>query len=218
MRWLFVGVVVLNLLYFGWRLASPDDVVAETVGMDEPQPFPAGLALLAEGGAAGAPVVPLAGTPSTPSLSGCPAVGPWGSTDEARRVVESLVAAGVKADVRAVELKGAKVYWVYLAPFAERAQAMRKLRELQAKGIDSFVVSGGGDANAISLGSFTARDSALGIQSRLRGAGYAADIREQQRDLQQTWVVLRDPAAQGYLEYVPADLRDRSRQERLSCN
>lgn len=215
MRWLFVGVVVLNFLYFGWRLASPDDVVAETVGMDEPQAFPAGLALLAEGGAVRAPQAPLAGSPS---LSGCPAIGPWGSADEARRVVESLAAAGVKAGVRTVELKGAKVYWVYLPPFAERAQAMRKLRELQAKGIDSFVVSGGGDANAISLGSFAARDSALGIQSRLRGAGYAADIREQQRDLQQTWVVLRDPAAQGYLEYVPADLRDRSRQERLSCN
>lgn len=215
MRWLFVGVVVLNLLYFGWRLASPDYAAVEMVEMDEPQPYPAGLALLAEGGSAGAQVVPSTGTPS---LSGCPAVGPWGSSDEARRVVDSLAAGGVKAAVRTVELKGAKVYWVYLPPFAERAQAMRKLRELQAKGIDSFVVSGGGDANAISLGSFTARDSALGIQSRLRGAGYAVDIREQQRDLQQTWVVLRDPAAQGYLEYVPADLRDRSRQERLSCN
>lgn len=215
MRWLFVGVVVLNLLYFGWRLASPDDAAVETVGMEEPQPFPVGLALLAEGGAAGAPVIP---SPGTPPLSGCPAVGPWGAADEARRVVESLAAAGVKAGVRGVELKSAKVYWVYLPPFAERAQAMRKLRELQAKGIDSFVVSGGGDANAISLGSFTARESALGIQSRLRGAGYAVDIREQQRDLQQTWVVLRDPSAQGYLEYVPADLRDRSRQERLPCD
>lgn len=215
MRWLFVGVVVLNLLYFGWRLASPGEVAEDTATGVGPQSFPAGLALLAEGGAAGGSPLPSAGSSA---LSGCPAVGPWGSADDAGRVADSLGAAGIKAGVRTVELKGAKVYWVYLPPFAERAQAMRKLRELQAKGIDSFVVSGGGDANAISLGSFTARDSALGIQSRLRGAGYAVDIREQQRDVQQTWVVLHDPAAQGYLEHIPADLRDRARQERLSCN
>lgn len=214
MRWLFVGVVVLNLLYFGWRLASPVDI--GTVGVGDVvggQAFPAGLALLSESGAAGAAPAAASGT----LLSGCPAIGPWGSPGDAQRVADSLGAAGVKAGVRTIDLTGAKVYWVYLPPFAERAQAMRKLRELQAKGIDSFVVSGGVDANAISLGSFTARDSALGIQSRLRGAGYAVDIREQQRDVQQTWVILQDPAAQGYLEYVPADLRERVRQERLSC-
>lgn len=215
MRWLFVGVVVLNLLYFGWRLASPAEVVVDGGEGGAERSFPARLALLVESGVVGAAsAVPV----GAPSLSGCPAVGPWAGADEAARVVAALGAAGVEAVVRMVELKGVKVYWVYLPPFADRTQAMRKLRELQAKGIDSFVVTGGDDINAISLGSFAARDSALGIQSRLRGAGYAVDIREQQRDVRQTWVVLQDPAAQGYLEYIPSDLRDRSRQERLSCN
>lgn len=213
MRWLFVGVVVLNLLYFGWRLASPDDVVVPAASVVDEPAFPASLSLLAEGSAAGvARVAPV------PAVTGCPAIGPWSSAAEGDQVAKALAGAGIKAGARSVEFKGLAVYWVYLPPFAEHGQAMRKLRELQAKGIDSFIVSGGADANAISLGSFTSRGSAVGVQSRLRGAGYAADIREQHRDVQQVWVVMQDPSAQGYLEHVPADLQARARQERLPCN
>lgn len=213
MRWLFVGVVVLNLLYFGWRLASPDEFAVSDVAAVDESVFPARVSLLAEGAAAGSPREVL-----VPPLSGCPAVGPWASAAEGDRVAQSLATAGIKASARQVEFKGMTVYWVYLPSFAEHGQAMRKLRELQAKGIDSFVVSGGADANAISLGSFTTRGSAVGVQSRLRGAGYAADIREQHRDIQQLWVVVQDPAAQGYLEHLPADLQGRARQERLPCD
>lgn len=213
MRWLFIGVVILNLLYFGWRLLDDEDASA---GIDVPteQQFPAQLALLAERSGSAPPAVPGAGA----RLSGCPAVGPWPTIEDARSVAGRLSAAGATAEARLVELKAVPVYWVYLPPYAERPQAMRKLRELQARGIDSFVVAQGADANAISLGSFASRDSALNVQARLRAAGYAADIREQIRDVQQQWVILKEPAAQGYMEYIPAELRAGVRQERLACN
>lgn len=215
MRWLFVGVVALNLLYFGWRLTlAPEDVPSAPAAAPTEKTFPSGLKLLSE---AGASAVAPGDAPRPPALKGCPAVGPWATDADAKRVAGALSDAGMAASARVIELKGATVYWVYLPAFSQRALALRKLRELQAKGIDSFVVSDGSDANAISLGSFTAKDSALGVQSRLRAAGYAAEIRTQSRDVQQNWVILKNPAAQGYVEHMPSDLRDKAHQERLDC-
>lgn len=213
MRWVFVGVVALNLLYFGWRLATPDDSQAAQSAPPEEQQYPASLSLLSESGVP--PAAPVAAT--LPAVSGCPAVGPWSEEAEARQTAKALAAGGFPAAVRTVEIRNATVYWVYMPPFAGRQQAMRKLRELHAKGIDSFVVAEGSDANAISLGSFTSHDSAVGVQSRLRAAGYAAEIREQVKDVQQLWVVLQSASAQGYLEHVPAEYLDRIRQERQGC-
>lgn len=216
MRWLFVGVVALNLLYFGWRMATPVDSAPTAQAAGGAVQYPAPLSLLAETGrAAGAPAPPALAT-SAP-VAGCPALGPWQDEAQAKSTVQALAAAGFPAAARVIDIPGAVVYWVHMPPFAGRQQAMRKLRELQAKGIDSFVVSEGADANAISLGSFTSHDSALGVQSRLRAAGYGAEIREQIRDVRQAWVVLETATAQGYLEHVPSEFRDKLRQERLAC-
>lgn len=216
MRWVFVGIVVLNVLYFGWKFTTtrmqPERAVEAAV---EPVDWPASLQLVGEGAArpVDAPAVPA--VPALPA--GCPAVGPFGAEEDAARAVEGLDAAGIAAAERTLQLKDAPVFWVYLPPFATRQAALQRLRELHAKGIDSFVVGEGADANAISLGTFTSRDSALGVQSRMRTAGYGVEIREQVKDVRQLWVVLDDPAATGFLEFVPADLRKAARAERLPC-
>lgn len=215
MRWIFIAVVALNILYLGWSFADP---AQQRVGGDSEGPqaidYPQKLGLVEE--AAG---VSPATTPEAPGrpVVGCPAVGPLSEADGAR-VVAALRAAGYETGARLIELKSARVFWVYIPQFPDRAQALRKLRELQAKGVDSFLVAEGADANAISLGSFTAKDSALGVQARLRSAGYGAEIREETRNVQQGWVVLAEPGAQGYLEHIPADLRDKLRQDRLECS
>lgn len=212
MRWLFVGVIALNMLYFGWHLASPEAAGEALQPGSAAQEFPATLELV-EGANS-----PAAAAPPSRVVDGCPAVGPWASMDEAGVVAKSVSVGGAAAELRKVDMKGIAVYWVYLPPLSDRAQANRRLRELQARGMDSFVVAAGPDANAISLGSFAARDSALGVQARLKNAGYGVEVREQRRDVQQIWVVLQDPAAQGYMEHMPADLRDRARQQRLPCD
>lgn len=214
MRWIFVGVIALNLLYLGWSLADTAGARSiESEARVAETEYPSRLVLLGESSGGQVPAL----APAPPILPGCPAVGPLSDSDGAR-VVAALQAAGYETSSRTVEVRGARVFWVYLPPFQDRTQALRKLRELQGKGIDSFLVADGADANAISLGSFTARDSALGVQSRLRAAGYGAEIREESRNIQQGWVILAAAAAQGYLEHVPADLRDRLRQERLECS
>lgn len=211
MRWIFVGVVVLNLLFLGWHLArDPADAGAPQVAAKATE-YPARLELVGDA-ATGPAVAPV----RLPVLPGCPALGPLTEAD-GQRVAAALRAAGFETGSRVVEIKSARVFWVYLPPFADRPQAMRKLRELQARGVDSFLVTEGPGANAISLGSFTNRDSAVGLQSRLRSAGYAAEVKEESRDVQQGWVVLTEPGAQGYLEHVPAELVEKLRQERMDC-
>lgn len=215
MRWVFVGIVVLNVLYFGWKFTADQMKPAREVAVEaEPVAWPAGLQLVGE--ASPSALAPAqAAVPSLPA--GCPAVGPFSDEEDAGRTVDALDGAGLAATARALQLKDAPVFWVYLPPFATRQAAMQRLRELHAKGIDSFVVGEGADANAISLGTFTSRDSALGVQSRMRTAGYGVEIREQVKDVRQLWVVLDDPAATGFLEFVPADLRAAARAERLPC-
>lgn len=214
MRWIFIAVIALNILYLGWSFADP---VQQGGGGDSEAPqaieYPQRLGLVGEAG--GASPAPPSEPPGRP-VAGCPAVGPFSEADGVR-VVAALQAAGYETGARMVELKSARVFWVYIPQFPDRAQALRKLRELQAKGVDSFLVAEGADANAISLGSFTAKDSALGVQARLRSAGYGVEIREETRNVQQGWVVLAEPGAQGYLEHIPADLRDKLRQDRLEC-
>lgn len=214
MRWIFIAVVALNILYLGWSIADPVQPVGDGDG-EVPQAieYPQKLGLVGEAG--GVSPAPAPGAPGRP-VAGCPAVGPLSEADGAR-VMAALQAAGYETGARMVETRSARVFWVYIPQFPDRAQALRKLRELQAKGVDSFLVAEGADANAISLGSFTAKDSALGVQARLRSAGYGAEIREETRNVQQGWVVLAEPGAQGYLEHIPADLRDKLRQDRLEC-
>ncbi len=214
MRWVFVAIVALNLLYLGWKLLDADDrVVPPQVESSDAGQFPAGLQLLSERSAPSAEPPAVVATAPVP---GCPAVGPFAEKDVGQ-VVDALAKAGFEAAEVAVDRDAMPVFWVYIPPAASRQQALRQLRELHAKGIDSFVVTSGEDLNAISLGSFSSRDSALGVQARLGAAGYTAEIRQQVRNVRQSWVVLANPAAQGFLEFVPLSLQSSARLERLAC-
>ncbi|VFS74872.1 sporulation protein [Pseudomonas aeruginosa] len=79
-------------------------------------------------------------------------------------------------------------YWVYLPPLASREAALRQLKELQARNIDSYLIGEGVLANGISLGMFSARDSAESAQARLKTAGYEAELKELPRGQRDFWV------------------------------
>lgn len=215
MRWVFIGIVVLNLVYLGWGLVGIDrQPLRAAVGSSEPAAYPQTLELVGTGGAAG--VTPGAGEPGASRL-GCPAVGPVADEGVSRDIVSALESAGYAAEGRQVELRNTPVYWVHVPPLASRQLAEQRLREFHVKGIDSFLVASGEDANAISLGVFANRSSALGVQSRMAAAGVKAEIREQRRDVRQRWVILADPAAQGFLQYIPQAHREGLGLDRLEC-
>lgn len=216
MRWIFIGIVVLNLGYLVWHFLEPRGVVEEisAFGVDATTDFPRALQLLDEPevvlDAAAAP------GPAPVAIVGCPAIGPL-TEEDAGLVASALAEADFPARVRKVDVASAPVFWVYLPPAATREAALRRLRELHARSIDSFVVSDGEFARAISLGSFQSRASALGVKERLKAAGYEAEIREQVKDVKQMWVVLSDPAAQGFLEPLPKSMVGTAHVERQAC-
>lgn len=213
MRWVFVGLVVINATYFFWSMLADTEGPRVDSAVSAGGQFPKPLELLSASGAGFASSEARA----APPLAGCPAIGPFADPDKAGAIVEYLGEAGHKARSTLIDAEPVTYFWVYLPPFEGRQQSLRKLRELHAAGIDSFIVSEGADSHAISLGSFTVRDSALGLQARLRAAGHPAQVREQVKSAAREWVVLSSPQAQGFLELIPPALLSGTRLERRDC-
>ncbi len=215
MRWVFYSLLVVNLVYLGWQLAS-DAVwgagaaaVTERADVGAPPEAPA-LQLLSE---APQPDRALrAGAPARPGL--CPVVGPWSARGEAERARVQLAAAGLAATIRAVSVQKGHLNWVYLPPYGSRERALEVLSELQSRGVDSFIVKAGEDANAISLGYFTSEESAEGLRVKMHNAGYPAFVRETSRPVTEYWLYMPEradgaAALEDFLVGNPAVDRDR---------
>ena len=206
---------MVNLVYLGWQLAS-DAVwgagaaaVTERADVGAPPEAPA-LQLLSE---APQPDRALrAGAPARPGL--CPVVGPWSARGEAERARVQLAAAGLAATIRAVSVQKDHLNWVYLPPYGSRERALEVLSELQSRGVDSFIVKAGEDANAISLGYFTSEESAEGLRVKMHNAGYPAFVRETSRPVTEYWLYMPEradgaAALEDFLVGNPAVDRDR---------
>ncbi|AFT72072.1 Sporulation and cell division repeat protein [Alloalcanivorax dieselolei B5] len=193
MRWVFYTLLVANLVYLGWHLtvdrlegtslaSSPQSAAkASATGAasslalltEQPQPDRAALA---------------AAPPS--QTASCTVVGPWSDSDAARRARIQLRAAGLAGRIEPVRVEKDRLNWVYLPPFESRRRALEALNELQALGVDSFVVKEGDYANAISLGYFSSVESAEGLRTKMRNAGYPVFVRETAREVTEYWIYL----------------------------
>ena len=120
----------------------------------------------------------------------CEFVGPFPVQSEAEYFTEHLAALDVTAQVRRVEVQGEPSYWVYRAPEVSRKEALRRLHELQAKGIDSYVIPKGELENGISFGVFSRLSGAEARLAEVKTLGYAAAIHRMERTYEEIWVVL----------------------------
>ena len=76
-----------------------------------------------------------------------------------------------------------------IPPLATRKLALKKLRELQAKKIDSFLVTEGELANGISLGFFTNKSRAEAVYKQRKAQGYEPEIKQVPRSHVEIWLV-----------------------------
>lgn len=181
MRWVFFGLLILNVTYLGMSLAGrvlPGDGMAtdEFVGAAE-------LQLLSDANSSG-----IAQDSAFARLPLCLVLGPWTKEQDALAAYRTLSRGIPGIDVRALKIARDRLNWVYIPPRASRSDALRILRDLQTQGVDSFMVNEGADANAISLGYFTNADSARGLQVKMETAGYAAEIRQTVREITEYWL------------------------------
>lgn len=120
----------------------------------------------------------------------CTLVGPFKKLLPAEYFVEHLQAQKIASRVAVLEVPGTPNYWVYQKPESSRKAALRRLHELQAKGIDSFVIPKGDLENGISFGVFSDRKRAETLAAEIRGRGYAAEVRPRPRTFEEIWVSL----------------------------
>ncbi|HGO9521358.1 SPOR domain-containing protein [Pseudomonas aeruginosa] len=196
MRWFFLFLLALNVFYYVWHQQQSPLRAKEIAPLELYKDGQKNILLLAESNLASrarsgsqvpAPSVPPAAEESIASESACLYLGGGGEEADARRLQQRLLGLDIEAEVEARGEMSVD-YWVYLPPLASREAALRQLKELQARNIDSYLIGEGVLANGISLGMFSARDSAESAQARLKTAGYEAELKELPRGQRDFWV------------------------------
>ena len=126
----------------------------------------------------------------------CTLIGPFEKVLRAEYFVERLEALDVKSAVQEVEIPGEVGYWVYLPSLSSRKEAFNKLRELQSKGIDSYVIPRGELENGISFGMFSQEKLAKQRLADMRQQSYEAELKEVERSYKEIWVILQPGQSQ----------------------
>jgi hypothetical protein len=214
MRSIFIALVIINLVVFGalWFARAP--VVSNPVASVNRAPTPDGerLQLLAEmlGEAKKVPTNASVPKPTGDAIGAssemCTMVGPFAQLLHAEYMVERLLAMELDAAIQPVDVPGGVGYWVYLAPEISEKEALRRLYEIQAKKVDSYIIPSGELANGISLGIFNERVAADQRVEELRGKGYEPQVREVARTTSETWVALPSVEAEKIDAEIWVDL------------
>lgn len=186
MRWIFMLLVVLNAFYYVWHQQQAPMQAKEVAPLSLYQESRRDIQLLSESNPQQRRSAAVQETP--PEEAVCLFLGSFEESTEAEQVEQRLLSLDISSQVQIVESAGAVDYWVYLPPLASRQASLRQLRELQARKIDSYIISQGDLSNGISLGIFPRHDSADSVISRLRRAGYEPLLRELPRANRRHWV------------------------------
>jgi cell division protein FtsN len=187
MRWFLLLLVLLNAFYYVWHQQQAPLRAKEVAPVASYQGERKDIRLLGEEGARGVSARSVADEASAAS-SVCLYLGSFEQEQQARVVEQRLLSLDIQARVQGVDAAAGVEYWVYLEPLASRQASLRQLRELQARRIDSYIITQGELANGISLGMFPRKESAESVMQRLRDVGYEPRIRELARAHRSFWV------------------------------
>lgn len=208
MRWLFLGLIIINAFYFVWSQRQGEVSVSAT------------QAVARNGLAHSAQVKLLSETVNVESKAERDDVaekevmllGGFSDDSVAQKLRQRLVSLDIKSQVVALDSKVDVEYWVYLQPLPSRQASVRQLKELQARKIDGYLITTGDLTNGISLGMFAREDSAQGVAERMSAAGYEPSIKAVERSQRLYWVVIESSARrlvdQALLKQLVKDFAD----------
>jgi hypothetical protein len=194
MKYVLISLLVMNIGYFGWRWAVPPEAMTlPTVSTQEGAV--GSIVLLQEAGPPDRRDADLTNVVNNPvrlaqgENQACFAIGPFEDVFSGQDALEQLVALDQRLELKAVDVAtGERDYRVLIPPASSAEEAFRKLRELQASKIDSYVITQGAQAMGISLGVFSTSDAANVLRSRLQSMGYASEIIEIERLSRNYWL------------------------------
>lgn len=188
MRWVFLLMLVLNAFYYVWHQQQAPLKSREVVPLGAQQASKSNIHLLSESDRQLRRASVPAASASASAEAVCLFLGSFEQEAAAAVVAQRLTSLDIRSQVQSVDAAAGVDYWVYLAPMASRPASLRQLKELQARKIDSYLITQGDLENGISLGIFPRLDSAESAMQRLRDAGYDPALRELSRAHRSYWV------------------------------
>ena len=199
MRWLFLVLVMLNLLLGLYHLnrGPVAEVAGSPVGISGNE---SNITLLTEARD------PSPEPPERISDNTCLYLGGFDEKSAALDLEQRLLSVDIDSRVESIDEEAGVDYWVYLPPLVSRQASLRQLRELQSRNIDSYIITVGDLSNGISLGIFSRRESADSVVDRLRQVDYPASIRELPRTHRRYWVSVRGASQRLIGERFVAEL------------
>ncbi|MBB3063619.1 SPOR domain-containing protein [Microbulbifer rhizosphaerae] len=200
MRWIVIALLLANIGLYAWFQTAGRASQSPAVDSAVPQEAGDSIVLVEEAPQNALREVPPAPEPKLQSGDLCTLLGPFEAEYLGEDIAQRLQALQVDAALREVEVQGQMRYWVFLAPMSSRREAFGKLRELQAAGIDSYVIPKGSLANGISFGIFSEPDRAESLAEELRQKGIDIRTRQEPQTYLERWVVLPPGGAEQLAE------------------
>ena len=208
MRFIFIALVIANIIFAVSQMLGTESASSSAAEVAAVVAAPNGLQTLAElsekstAKKAEQNKLPemVSATPVAGDNRQCQLIGPFAELLHAEYLVEQLTSLEVAAAIKHVEIMDGKNYWVYLKPEMSEKEALRRLYEVQAKSIDSYIIPSGELANGISFGQFSSAKEAQEKVSQIRDQGYPVEIKEVPKSHSEVWVEIKDRSEQKISE------------------
>jgi hypothetical protein len=186
MRWVFLSLICLNLLVMVWFWRDQAGMNVEVVA--EPEQKGESLVLLSELDSneisykeANSKVIQAGGRR-------CYSVGPLADRIDAKHLKVRAQALGFSSELRGLTTGASIEHWVHIPPQSNRQQSLRLLRELQGRGIDSYIITQGDLAEGISLGLFRNETSAQSLTQKMQDLNYKVVTKKVSRGEKELWL------------------------------
>jgi hypothetical protein len=213
MRWIFFCLVTGNLLALAVFWQQESVPVKTTTGLE----IASGqrLTLISEA-AVTLPKAKDIRSQETRSNRHCFVLGPYKDELSARHAKARAAALGMNGRTSRTELPGGepREFWVHVPPRASRDAAMRILKELQRRGIDSYIITKGELSEGVSLGLFRQRESAERLVERVKQYNIPVALREVLDVVEEFWleIPVSDEMGERLRQRIMADDKEVSWQ------
>ena len=230
MKLLAIGLLVVNVLLFGWQYNQQVENATRKVVMRPPLPEGVQtLVLLAEMETLPS-LMPSAEDAVPPDMSEsevnadvvpadlCIEAGPFSDAstrDGFKEWMAELVAA---LHTRSETVRKRKLFWVYLEPTSDLS-VQQSIVDLRDRGVqDYMLIRRGGLKNAISLGLFSSQDSVNRRLSELEEQGYIPVVVPRFETTDQYWVSAQLAVEYGSVPDIPETLLGAAKVAEIACD
>lgn len=204
MRFVFLFLLLLNILYALWQLQDGNAVESLYEAADQ--------ALERTPGTDGRrdadeeTVVPIVGE-GRPATVLCVSLGVFASEPQAEQLRQRLLALSIQSAVVSRNIVDSQQFSLIMLVQGGQEEAMQRLSQLQDDGIDSFIITLGPLANNLSLGVFSREDHALARQVQLEAMGYSVRMQSQETSRSEYLVQVDSAARRLFDKPLLAGLR-----------